>query len=508
MNRKKAIYEFAMKYYDLYMDLDAKEEDVREGFADQCEALGFTMDWGQRFIDAYSLDAFYSHKAFKQIADDIDDVDLLGSVIYSRFNHVLNLNGSPSLLAEEHSLWFAGAFARLADLTAEVGERILVYHGPLKELHLISARRFLSDSDAGDHIEQRLTIRDDGYVALSCYRINGIDDRELMEDVSFEIPLEAAREILSEVDSGFDHEYCESYEIEDCAWYLTLTNTQGRTFTYGDLFFMNRRSASGSLSDLIRTRLDRDDLLVFDGNPDYVTRVEVDYDRITQIKPRRRSADAEWEYLTWHYHEKLVIDRETETLEHIRDVGTGCTIKNTYYVQDGITAFLDGMHDNSFLTITGDPDDAIDDPKNIKTYTITIHTKQKEPRTITGSFDLNNVPTDWAEFIDDVYEFIAFYGIGELFDDRIYGKPKRRSSDLIFCHVSFEEGGHTYTYLADTDDYEVGDFVVVPAGEDNHEAVVRIESIEYRQPDHPPYSLDQTKHILRLYEEYDDKEVS
>jgi hypothetical protein len=83
-----------------------------------------------------------------------------------------------------------------------------------------------------------------------------------------------------------------------------------------------------------------------------------------------------------------------------------------------------------------------------------------------------------ADFINDIYEFISFYGVGELFDTRLYNKPRRRQSDLIFCNVQFEEYGKTYCYLTDNDELCEGDRVVVSAGTDNHEAIARIESID------------------------------
>lgn len=64
----------------------------------------------------------------------------------------------------------------------------------------------------------------------------------------------------------------------------------------------------------------------------------------------------------------------------------------------------------------------------------------------------------------------------------------------------FEEGGRTYCYLADSDDYCEGDLVVAPAGPENREAVVRIESIEYYSEDEAPFPVDRAKHILRKYE--------
>ena len=41
-------------------------------------------------------------------------------------------------------------------------------------------------------------------------------------------------------------------------------------------------------------------------------------------------------YATWDYSEKLVLDRESETLEHIQNIGSGCVVSRKYYVQDGV----------------------------------------------------------------------------------------------------------------------------------------------------------------------------
>ena len=77
-----------------------------------------------------------------------------------------------------------------------------------------------------------------------------------------------------------------------------------------------------------------------------------------------------------------------------------------------------------------------------------------------------------------------------------FGEP---ADDLIYCSVEFSDGGKHYYYLADSDDYKAGDLVVVPAGSGNHEAVVRIVSIEHYQPDDAPYPAGRTRHILRKY---------
>lgn len=95
---------------------------------------------------------------------------------------------------------------------------------------------------------------------------------------------------------------------------------------------------------------------------------------------------------------------------------------------------------------------------------------------------------------------MAFYGFSDIFNERVYGKAKRRKPDYIFCNVIFEDGGRTYCYLADSDDHREGDLVVVPAGPNNHKAVVKIESIEYLQAEEAPFPVEKTKHILGKYE--------
>ena len=51
----------------------------------------------------------------------------------------------------------------------------------------------------------------------------------------------------------------------------------------------------------------------------------------------------------------------------------------------------------------------------------------------------------------------------------MYGKVRRCDNDIIYCSVEFEDGYKSYYYISDDDTIEVGDFVLVPAGKDNHE---------------------------------------
>lgn len=88
MAENKAIHEFAVKYSRLYVNPQTTEREVEEGFADQCFAFDFEMDCGNRFIDTFSSDAFYKNEGLNKVIDDINDVALLGSAIFSHWCYV------------------------------------------------------------------------------------------------------------------------------------------------------------------------------------------------------------------------------------------------------------------------------------------------------------------------------------------------------------------------------------------------------------------------------------
>ncbi len=243
-------------------------------------------------------------------------------------------------------------------------------------------------------------------------------------------------------------------------------------------------------------------------NADRIEKIAIDYRRVTKIKPKE-PFNADIEYVTWDYSEHLTIERESETLEHIRNVGTGCKISRKYQVEDGVTAFLDDHYSSDFLSrIKGNSPDAIDDPMETKDYTITIDMLYGGQRVISGSFDKNGLPEDFPDLAEEIMNFMCFYGMGEILNPSVYGKAKRNNSDYIFCSVEFEKGGKSYYYLTDDDTLKIGDTVLVPTGKVNRTAIVEIINIEYFSEDNTPFPLAKVKRIIRkcTYDDFDTPE--
>ncbi|MEF9917474.1 MAG: hypothetical protein RR746_08990 [Lachnospiraceae bacterium] len=232
--------------------------------------------------------------------------------------------------------------------------------------------------------------------------------------------------------------------------------------------------------------------------PDVINRIVLDYHRLTRIKPKEVPKGATCEFVTWNYTEQLIIDRKTDTLEHIQNIGIRCKVSHKYENEDGIESLLDRFDaDDLFGNIIGNPDDVVETPNETKDYTITIDYKKNPQKVITGTFDKNGLPDDFEKFADTVFDFIRFYGLGEILDPSVYSKVKRRTTDYIFCSVAFDEGHKSYYYLAEDDSIKVDDFVIVPAGKDNHETIVMVVNIEYFAEGDTPFPTDKTKHIIR-----------
>ena len=120
MTDMKQIHDFAVKWCDKFRDRNINYIELADRYmADDCAALGFEMDCGHAFESVYG-NAIYKCNELKKVIDDIIDISLLGSAIYSRwryFNH-WSYSGA-EILEPENREWFIIAFSRLALLSED-----------------------------------------------------------------------------------------------------------------------------------------------------------------------------------------------------------------------------------------------------------------------------------------------------------------------------------------------------------------------------------------------------
>ena len=317
---------------------------------------------------------------------------------------------------------------------------------------------------------------------------------------NFKIDKTATDKLLNAIAGYFGNEYVEIFATDIGDWIMELTNTEGITYKFRGSLCADFDYEGTDLSDLVRDPVGMDDFYVFDGNCklDVINKITLDYHRLTKIKPGQKPEGADWEFVTWDYTEHLIIDKATDTLEHIQNIGTGCKVSRKYEIEGGIESLLENFDaEDLFANIQGNPNDVIETPNETKEYTITIEYKNNPKHIITGSYDKNGLPEDFADFAETVFDFIRFYGLGEILNPSVYGKAKRRTSEYIFCSVTFDEGYKSYYYLTEDDSIEIGDFVLVSAGKYNHEAVVEVVNIECFSEENLPLPIEKTKKIIR-----------
>lgn len=495
----KQVHEFAVKWCGKFRDQKTNYIELVDHYlANDCEALGFEMDCGHTFSEKYG-DAASDNEALDKIIDDVDDIPLLGSAIYSRwryFNHWAY--SGAEILEPKNRAWFILALSRLALLT---GDNPFVFQGEPQRIRIVSNNICYGlPPEPEDEVEQHITINAEGRVWFSAYNFGeGFGRYKKARSQIYKIDKAVADKVLNSVASYFSGEYDELFATDIGDWVMEITNVDGKVYKFSGSLCADFEVDGIDLSDLIRDTLGMNDLYVFDGNnkPDRVERITVDYHRITKIKPKQSLSETT-EYVSWDYTEKLILDRESETLEHIQNIGSGCTVSRKMYVEGGVENLLDDIDaEELFGNIEGNPDDVIENPLETQEYAITIDFKKGPRRVIQGTYDKKALPEAWGDFSDAVWNFIRFYGFGEILDPSVYGKVKRRKQDYIYCSVEFDAGYKSYYYIADDDSIEVGDYVVVPVGKDNHQSIAEVVKVEFFAEEDVPLPIERTKHIIR-----------
>lgn len=118
MVANKAMHDFAVKYHNLYTNPQTTERDVESTFANECFALGFKMDCGERFNNAFPDVGLGDAEGLDKINDDISDAQLLGFAIFSEWRYITHwsMGGEDeNLLSLKHRKWFILAFAKIGN---------------------------------------------------------------------------------------------------------------------------------------------------------------------------------------------------------------------------------------------------------------------------------------------------------------------------------------------------------------------------------------------------------
>lgn len=489
------IHAFANHYFDIFRDPKATNLQVEEGFAEKCFALGFEMDSGNSFCEKYPK-AFNDYSELDKIIEEIDDPQFLGTAIFSQWRYLTHWSYCSHPLDEQYRPWFITAFGRLVTITSEDNSPPYVFHGNVKKVKIHSNNMgygFLPRE--GTEVEQHLTITDDGRVWLTRYAISeDLNFAKLTktEQRQFKISSDKAKFLLDKYTKYFRDEYEISFATDVGSFEMQITDDEGKTAYFIGPLICEFEVDGYDLSQLTRDTVEDQTLFVFDNNEfERIERITIDHEH------KKKIVAADGQVVTWNPTNHIVIDRKTDTIEYTYKIGKECDVTRKYHVAQGVSNFLDELeYQNLFVEFEEKELDAIIPEDDEATYTATVDFLRGPSRIVAGRYDKQGLPVDWPEFIEDLYDFMSFYGFGEMFDEKQYGRTYRKTNDYIFLSVRFGEYGKTYYYLTEDDTIQVGDQVVVPVGSEGKERIVEVAKKEYYSSDRVPMPIEKVKSIV------------
>lgn len=381
-------------------------------------------------------------------------------------------------------------------------DKTRIFHGEPQKIRIVSNNMgFGLPPQPDKEVEQHLTINADGRVYFSGYNFGNGHSKQKLRRRIFKIKHVAAKRILYIIAQYFSQEYIPDFAMDMGDWSLNITNLQGMEYKYCGSLMPHYEIHGINLSQMVRRILGMEDLFVFDGTVrfDKIERIAVEYHRERKIKPNNIPETVNWQYEVWHYREKLLIERESGIMEYVKIFDEKNIASSKYSLKDSVERILDSIDEEVlFGEVEGNPDGVIENPLENMDYMITVDFQKCPQRIISGTYDKRGLPIYWADFIQDILEFIsAIESMGEMLDSRLYGRPKPRRGDYIYCSVQFDEGEKSYHYISDSYDIGLGDYVLVPAGYDNHQVIAKVVDIGYYTAENVPFPLDRTKHIIR-----------
>lgn len=491
---KERIHEFATRYLDIFRNPSSTDQQVVEGFADECFSLGFKMDCGESFCEKYNK-AFNDAEELDKIINEIDDPQFLGTAIFSQWRYITHWSYNAHPLDKQYRPWFIIAFSRLATITSEDNEPPYVFHGNVKKVKIhsnIISYSFLPRENT--EVEQHLTITEDGIVWLTRYAIKkDLNYAELKktEQKQFKIDKDRAEFLLSKFTKYFRDEYNLMFATDVGQFEMWIDDDEGKKAYIIGPMISKIEVDEYNLSQLVRDTLDDQTLFVFDSNEyEEIKRITIEYDG-------KRAFDTDTAgIVTLDSKDRIIIDRDTGTIEDNLQIAKECKVTRSYYNPHGICSFLDDFEPISLFTEFDEVEDLADVPEETPKYRITVDFRRGDPRVVEGKYYKYGLPTDWPKFIDYLYEFVSFYGFGELFDKNVYGKVFPKENDIIFLSVRFGDYGKPYYYITEDDSIEVGSRVVVPVGNDGTERIVEVIKKQYFAADKAPMPLDKVKTII------------
>lgn len=207
------------------------------------------------------------------------------------------------------------------------------------------------------------------------------------------------------------------------------------------------------------------------------------------------------------HEEWLRIERGSGSLFYRCLLDDGAEVRKQYRIGEVAGWLLDSLTEKQLQQIEGSPEDAMIPARESRRYSLTVDYEQAGRRSLSGSYDREELPAAWGDFIERVLEVMDALDQGELLSPSVFTRPKRRSSDQMILSVMFQPYGKEYSYLCEDERVQPGDEVLVPIGSDGRTIPAQVSAVRWMQADETPYPFPEIKRIIRRFEEAEEADV-
>jgi len=226
--------------------------------------LGFVMDLGESFISEYSEEAFKASRHLVKIIDAIDNIKILGSAIYSKWCDI-RTKYDTHWLDKDECKWFEIALERLVMITKPYVFPVCKIEGPLGRVDLTTnVLHNNSDPAADDEVAQNILVLSDGRIWLTKFKYGetGFPYQISSKEREVKVSKKSIRKLLSAF-----KKFCNSGEYYKTdtgngIWQIFVRGEEGKEFKLNGSI---GGSAASELSDLLRSVMNRSDLMALDG---------------------------------------------------------------------------------------------------------------------------------------------------------------------------------------------------------------------------------------------------
>lgn len=339
--------------------------------------------------------------------------------------------------------------------------------------------------EPGKEIEQHLTVSSNGRCSLASYGYDKDFCKHRLRSAPLLIPEENIMSLLRLLRTRFVPDFKECFVAGCGKWTLSLTDSNNAKWIYCGAVLDD--SFLEHWSGCLRVMLHIPNLLALDGNPQQ--------NLLTKVVLRCRAPK---KYFMDAVSEQITMKRCDGSIEYTRKCAGKMNILHRCSESDRLFKLMGRLQELDFPTKPKEiPDDMIEEERAQEIFHFTAYYYGKEKKILEGRLDRYGLPCEFWMVLMEIEQCFQRVGYAPLRDRDACMRIPRRRSDLMFCGVCFDDSGNEYHYLCEDHSVEESDWVIVPVGKENQKTVMRVNSVEFCQPEDSPYPVDKIKKVIR-----------